>query len=223
MSSSRPHRCTAFVATHLLFSAVILASVSAARADNIIPITYNIVNYPVDQSDCENPGTDLLSGTIITDGNLGTLTGSDIVGGTLTIVSPAGTFQELTLQSLGSHDLSGLKATADQLLIPHNAWLGLNYTSPNAALNVIWENDSGGYYQGSVREDGNLPAIPGGELFWTLASPPRAIGAVSRRTCWQNVRVGKAANLQIGASGRTQASVWRRTTAARSESPRSSL
>jgi len=68
-----------------------------------------------------------------------------------------------------------------------------------------------------------LAAIPGGELFWTLASPPRAIGAVSRRTCWQNVRVGKAANLQIGASGRTQASVWRRTTAARSESPRSSL
>ena len=58
------------------------ASVSTAWAGNI---TYNLVDYPVNEADMINGGTDTISGTIITDGTLGYLTTngsiSQIIGG----------------------------------------------------------------------------------------------------------------------------------------------
>ena len=71
---NRSHRRSALVAAHLLFAAVLLASVSNASGQNR---TYNIVDYPANETDA-NGATDTLSGTIITDGKLGTLTPSDV-------------------------------------------------------------------------------------------------------------------------------------------------
>ena len=61
MSASLFHRfSTLIVVAHLLFSAVLLALVSNAKAQDI---TYDFANYPADE------GTDtIISGTITTDG-----------------------------------------------------------------------------------------------------------------------------------------------------------
>lgn len=73
-----------------LFTALLLAAVSIASADTF---TYNIQDYPVYETDLITGGTDTISGTIITDTNNGTLTTSDLVGGTIYITNPVlGTF-----------------------------------------------------------------------------------------------------------------------------------
>jgi hypothetical protein len=46
-------------------------------------ITYKFVDYPALETDLTTGGTDTLSGYIITDGSLGSITRSDIVGGSL--------------------------------------------------------------------------------------------------------------------------------------------
>jgi hypothetical protein len=60
MSSSKSYYCSALVTAHLLFLAAFLATISTALATNI---TYNFVNYPVNQADAINPGTVTISGT----------------------------------------------------------------------------------------------------------------------------------------------------------------
>ena len=44
-------------------------------------------------------------------------------------------------------------------------------------------------YQG--RQVWTERTLTGVELFWNVANPPRAIGAVSRRTCWQERESGE--------------------------------
>ena len=78
--------------------------------------TYDIVNYPAYETDITTGGTDTISGTIITNTNTGTLSTSDIVGGTYTIANP--TFGSSTYPVLGNVSLSGLDATPTQLLLP---------------------------------------------------------------------------------------------------------
>jgi hypothetical protein len=63
LPSARLGRMT-FVA-FLLILAAILSNASAAN------VTYRLLNYPLDQADSVNGGTDTISGTIITDGTLG--------------------------------------------------------------------------------------------------------------------------------------------------------
>src|SRR5208282_67697 len=88
MSTSMSHRRSAPIAAHLSFVAVVLAFVSKAWTADI---TYNIVNYPVDEA-YPYSDTDLqetLSGTIVTNGAMGVLSPSNIVGGSWTISDPA--------------------------------------------------------------------------------------------------------------------------------------
>ena len=70
------HRHSALAVAHPLFSVVLIAFVCNARAGDI---TYNFVNYPVNETYNGTPV--VLSGTIVTDGALGTISASDIVGG----------------------------------------------------------------------------------------------------------------------------------------------
>jgi PEP-CTERM motif len=74
-------------------------------------ITYSIQNYAADQ----NGST--LSGSVTTDGNLGTLTSADIVAWTWTVTPPAGA--PFTLSGSGANIIvQNLIATNQQLLLP---------------------------------------------------------------------------------------------------------
>jgi len=85
MTKSFSVQRSSFVVACLLFSAVLLASVSNATARTF---TYNIVDYPGYETDQTTGGTDTISGTIVTDVNNGPLTYSDIVGGHITVQNP---------------------------------------------------------------------------------------------------------------------------------------
>jgi hypothetical protein len=78
MSLFSSSRRSVFVIAPLLAAAVLMSAAINARAENI---TYTIVDYPDNQADTINAGTDSVIGTIITDGTLGTLNASNIVGG----------------------------------------------------------------------------------------------------------------------------------------------
>jgi hypothetical protein len=118
------HRRSVLAASHLLFSAVLLASVSAARAD----IIYNIVDYPANEADEFIPGTDTISGTIITDGVIGPITQSDIVGGILTITYPTGSASVTYIGGVeGDATCNGpLTATLTQLSLPSGSGFGID-------------------------------------------------------------------------------------------------
>ena len=88
MFSSRTHRRSAVVAVRLLFAAPLLATFAAARADTI---TYNLLSYSASQ------GSDILSGSITTDGALGEIGGADILGWTFSIYDPGIRHRELSL------------------------------------------------------------------------------------------------------------------------------
>ena len=99
MTTLQSHRRSAFATTLALFSAVFLASIGNARADNI-PITYNIVDYPLSQADTiytpselipSGLGTWSVTGTITTDGTLGYLLPVNITNISFTLSGPAGT------------------------------------------------------------------------------------------------------------------------------------
>ena len=91
MSDNVSHRRSVLLAPLLLLSAVLLASVGSARADTI----YNFVDYPANESDVFLGGTDIVSGTIITDGTMGPIltdSASHIIAVSFTIQSADGTF-----------------------------------------------------------------------------------------------------------------------------------
>ena len=74
MITSQFHRCPALAC--LIVSIAVAAVVSNATASDV---TYNIVDYPA------NEGTNTISGTIITNGTIGSLAAANIIGGTFSI------------------------------------------------------------------------------------------------------------------------------------------
>ena len=155
MFISSTRRCRfALVAVPLMFAIVVLASVSAARAN----ITYNIVDYPGNvNNDSPNLGTNVLSGTIVTDGVLGTITSSDIVGGSWTLSNSTAGISLTTpiipeqSSSTGNGNLfannNTLVATSDSLFLPQGGFFAISkgdsFYSTNPVLN--YENAVGGY------------------------------------------------------------------------------
>ena len=187
------HRRSVLAASHLLFSAVLLASVSAARAD----IIYNIVDYPVNQADMINGGTDTISGTIITDGTLGVWAPdiSHIVGGTLTFTWPGGTFtgavpSDWLLPRYGTEP----DATSTELLLPQGDAFKIEASTPgNPVYGVsegIWLSYTGSGYA--------FPGYSGGVIIYpddTLAefsatSPPMPLARSELTTHGSSPRVG---------------------------------
>ena len=67
-----------------LMAVAVAVSACEAKAGEL---TYNIVDYPVYETD-NSSGTDTISGTIITDGKIGNLSQSDILGGSFTFYNP---------------------------------------------------------------------------------------------------------------------------------------
>lgn len=149
-SLSRCDRVAAIVG--LMFVAGLLAIASSAAAG---VITYNIVDYPVNEGVVSGTGADRISGTIMTDGTIGLISGTDILGGTLTFTDPKGdvatgpaTFgspidlQATPTQLLLSGGLSFSISTEER--IPHQ-------TDSAAVASVTYENDpSGGLYSGEL-------------------------------------------------------------------------
>ena len=166
----------------LVAIAVLEAAMALPAAANVI--VYNIVDYPSYEVDSGPFGvTDTISGTIITDGVLGTLGTSDIVGGSFTITKPGlGSF---TKPVLGNFSLDGsLSATSTQLLLPapSNGSNGLilgdlshtPYTVGNYYDLLAWGRTQGGSdgFHGIVTIAGSSNS--GGVLvqFGTQASDP---------------------------------------------------
>ena len=82
MTTSQSNSRYALAVAALLFAAVLLASGTTARAaDGILQHR----RLPVNEADEVTSGTDTISGTIITDGTLGPLSLSNILGGELTL------------------------------------------------------------------------------------------------------------------------------------------
>ena len=170
----------------LLFSAVLLAFVSAARAS----ITYNIQNYPIYQTDAMTGGVDTISGTIVTDGQIGQLASSDITGGSYTITNP--TLGSVTYLVVGNFTIEGVvKATATQILLPSAAPLyGINalllnsvtyanqpYTIGQYLTNISWTRTNGLYVQsdsfsgGIVSATSTISTIPVANFSVNLSDP----------------------------------------------------
>jgi hypothetical protein len=120
----------------MTFALVLLASVSIARAN----ITYNIVDYPVNEMDIKNPDQqDYVSGTITTDGTLGYITQSNVVGWTLTVGGGGNSCSSSSAASSSWWSSStSLYATTTQLAVPADGsiWFGTNNT-PAAPLSFI--------------------------------------------------------------------------------------
>jgi PEP-CTERM motif len=119
-------------------------------------VTYNMVNDPVDQNGFE------LSGTIVTDGNIGALTSSDVVSWQFTITGPGGPFSNSgTGASLERGDLLGLAATTSgDLTTSGFVLLGVDFNDASST-GINWQPDADTYY-GAV----------GGNLIWVTGQPP---------------------------------------------------
>ena len=122
-----------------------------AHAGNI---TYYLVDYPALQQDVErmtgNTGTDYISGTITTDGTIGLLRASDILGVQFTVTSPAGSFTP----SAGTKvdECTGIMASSTQLSMSASTTASLwiercdPWSGGYAASIAYWEK-SGNYNQ----------------------------------------------------------------------------
>jgi hypothetical protein len=92
-------------------AAAVSVLVAGARTTLAGQITYSLQDYAADQ----NGST--LSGSVTTDGNLGTLTQADIVAWTWTVTPPVGA--PFTLSGSGADSIvQNLIATVTQLLVP---------------------------------------------------------------------------------------------------------
>jgi hypothetical protein len=136
------HGRHALAAVRVLLSFVFLAFVSHAWAGKI---TYTIVDYPVNMGDGINGGTDTISGTIITDGTLGSWgQTSHIIGGTLSFTQSSTTYTGSTPGMTGQVGYPDISATATDLLIPTGYDGGIDVWTPqNDIIEIEWQRDTG--------------------------------------------------------------------------------
>lgn len=109
MSASSLRRWARIVAD-LTCLVLVLAVAAEARASEV---TYNIVNYPVNEADTISGGIDTISGTIVTNGTIGHITDANIIGGTFSFTSSRGSVSE----PASFYSPVGLEATATDLLL----------------------------------------------------------------------------------------------------------
>ena len=123
----------------VLVAAFLLASASIAPAANI---TYAIVDYPTSQSDLSGGGIDHISGSITTDGVLGTLSTQDFLSASYTITTPLGS-QYYTVNSLYA-PLSGVVASPTSITIQPGAGLFLDSLTSSGSTELWYGNGYGG-------------------------------------------------------------------------------
>jgi PEP-CTERM motif len=148
-----------------VFAAVAVSVlVAGARTTLAGQITYSLQNYAADQ----NGST--LSGSVTTDGNLGTLTSADIVAWTWTVTPPVG--PPLTLSGVTS-TVSLLMATDQQLLLP----IGENNAIPSEFFLVGPVGSSTAqleYFRPSVGQGDSIYSAANGNLasaYWITDNP----------------------------------------------------
>ena len=175
MSTSLSGRCLALAIPGLL-----LASLSTARADTI---TYNIVDYPASETDLINPGTDSVSGTITTDGTIGPLDFSHIVGGSLTFASPNATSTEPLNLALSS---GNFVASPTQLLVTpgdsSSLVAGINPNPVYPDFTVLFSNNAPSTYFDGILYGTHLFALPDAEFL----DPPQQpdTGSIGENNPW---------------------------------------
>ncbi len=165
-------------------------------------IVYNIVDYPAYEADSGGYPfgvTDTISGTIVSDGLLGSVSASDIVGGSFTIKKPE--FGSITKPVLGNLSVTGsLFATSTQLelVAPSNGntnalvlgdFFHTPFTVGNYYTLLAYARTQGGLdgFHGSVDQaidstsggvavafgvQGNDPISLGGNDPWIIATVP---------------------------------------------------
>jgi hypothetical protein len=118
-------------------------------------ITYNIVDYPVNEGVVSGMGADKISGTIVMDGTLGPISAADILGGTLTFSDPKG---DVATGPAKFGSPINLQATPTELLLSSGFSFSIStmqriphQTDSVAVASVTYENDpSGGQYYGEL-------------------------------------------------------------------------
>ena len=145
----------------LLAAAAATALIAAAHIAEAGQITYSLQNYAADQ----NGST--LSGSVTTDGNLGTLTQADIVAWTWTVTPPVGA--PFTLSGSGADSIvQNLIATDKQLLLPE-----IQSENQNFELALVGGN-ADLQYRRDFFHDGvpdRYIGSPGGVNFWATNNP----------------------------------------------------
>ena len=103
-----------------------LAVASQAFVSNVLAgtLTYDVIDYPALEADLVTSGTDTISGTIITDGTIGPLMASDIIGGTFTITNPV--YGSFSISSTDIYLIKNLDASATALTLPRPQAAGTN-------------------------------------------------------------------------------------------------
>ena len=144
-------------------AAFAIAIVILADSSKAGQITYSLQNYAADQ----NGST--LTGSITTDGNLGTLTAADIVAWTWTVSPPVGApFTQSSGPGIGT-TIENLIATDTQLLLPElqtehsEIFLGSGDSGSGLLVYRREENNAVFLY-------GAQPSLPG-TGFWLTANP----------------------------------------------------
>ncbi len=185
---------SALAVAHPLFVAVLLAFVSNAWAGDI---TYNIVNYPVNQTDNVSSGTDTISGTIITDGTIGPIGPGNIVGGSLTMVTPNMTLTEQIDPSYPDTLLSNMTATATQLLFTPAYYDEVSlFFEPTSGsdiyMNLGYQYGDPTIYAGGI----SIPDGPGVGGFFA-SYPPAVPGSIAYNNPWVIAAVPEPASLTL--------------------------
>jgi hypothetical protein len=170
MTKTQTHRQIAQFATVLLFSTIFPASASFAHADSI---TYAFTSYPVDQ------GQDDISGFIITDGTMGALSYTDILGGRIEITSATGT--QIVADSVFISG-SGFYATPTAIEILHSDLPATDCGMGAGSYEIDWHNSDYSEFYGGYTYNNNgtrnatlwstLNPQMGGTVDWIIATVP---------------------------------------------------
>jgi hypothetical protein len=187
MTAFFPHRRSALVAAQLLFSTVLLLAASNARAENI---TYNFVDYPVNEADYTTTGQDTISGWITTDGTTGQWTGDPmqhIVGGSLSWSGPRGsvTFPLAIVMSYaeaGRVSTASFYATNNQLqLLPGDTvYLATSTGEDDSYVWLYYNRDpqvGNDFYEGMADDYPAVSQMAFGESYPDSRRGPGSIGA----------------------------------------------
>lgn len=145
------------------FVAILLAIVSNAWAGDI---TYNIVDYPINETDLITGGTDTISGTITTDGSLGALTSQNIVSESISLYNSTNATSFTGTNTTFSFSPGQLLATPSQLLLSSGGkcWISTDSSTPpllpSSDLLVTYDNGNDNQFQFS------------GEIYSIVLVPP---------------------------------------------------
>ena len=186
MTAFFSHGRSAFVAALLLFSVALLLPVTAARAG----IAYSFVDYPLDERQTTpfQPGQDTISGTIVTDGFVGSAYGDNpghILGGTLTLTTPGGSYTGVDMIVQGNPDSLAFTTDGNNFLLPVGGLIFFAAVVPDSGGELVsfeyWNNEPGdSVFQCGLSEPDHTPLT----AFYGRPTPNEPLGGISANDPW---------------------------------------